>query len=430
MSALDPSAFPEVRVVQGGGARPVVVGSRARSDRHQQLGAAARVGLPACVMSGRSGPRGGLFYGTPKGAGPAVHLLNNWPETREVTVPSTRDTVGRPARRRASIRPCSGAQPRCRRISRGASGAPDFTIANDRAVEPERPAAARPIVGRDDRVRRLIVAPSPAPLQHQRRGPGRQRHRARTADDSVARRDHDGRLVGDRQLPRAGNHGRQATEPRRAGLALVYLEPFDRRRARSTPGPKATWSSRTGATSAAIAGTRASTGVIGWWRTQLVDLPFGAGRRWLGSEASSARCSATGSCRRSCRCSRAPGSMWRFSTRRTASASRPAAACGGPISSAIRACRDPTADAWLNAAAFAVPQNADGTYRYGNLGRNSLLGPGYFNLDAGLTQDIRLGGARRLQIRWEVFNRRPTIRLSACRTPTWEAPISARSGRP
>jgi hypothetical protein len=64
----------------------------------------------------------------------------------------------------------------------------------------------------------------------------------------------------------------------------------------------------------------------------------------------------------------------------------------------------PTADAWLNPAAFAIPRNADGTYRYGNLGRNTLLGPGYFNLDASLTKDIRLGSTRRLQIRWEVFN--------------------------
>jgi hypothetical protein len=64
----------------------------------------------------------------------------------------------------------------------------------------------------------------------------------------------------------------------------------------------------------------------------------------------------------------------------------------------------PTADAWLNATAFAVPQNADGTYRYGSLGRNSLPGPGYFNLDAALTREIRLGRTRRLQFRWEVFN--------------------------
>ena len=64
----------------------------------------------------------------------------------------------------------------------------------------------------------------------------------------------------------------------------------------------------------------------------------------------------------------------------------------------------PTADAWLNPAAFAIPQNADGTSRYGDLGRNTLLGPGHFNLDAGLTKGIRLGATRRLQIRWKVFN--------------------------
>jgi hypothetical protein len=64
----------------------------------------------------------------------------------------------------------------------------------------------------------------------------------------------------------------------------------------------------------------------------------------------------------------------------------------------------PTADAWLNPAAFAIPRNADGTYRYGYLGRNTLRGPGYFNLDAALTKEMGLGGARRLQLRWEVFN--------------------------
>ena len=64
----------------------------------------------------------------------------------------------------------------------------------------------------------------------------------------------------------------------------------------------------------------------------------------------------------------------------------------------------PGPDGWLNPTAFAVPQNADGTYRFGNLGRNTLLGPGYFNFDAGLMKDFPFGGRRRLQIRWEVFN--------------------------
>lgn len=64
----------------------------------------------------------------------------------------------------------------------------------------------------------------------------------------------------------------------------------------------------------------------------------------------------------------------------------------------------PGADGWLNPAAFGVPQNVDGTYRYGNLGRNSLVGPGFFNLDVGLAREFLIDERRRLQLRWEVFN--------------------------
>jgi hypothetical protein len=64
----------------------------------------------------------------------------------------------------------------------------------------------------------------------------------------------------------------------------------------------------------------------------------------------------------------------------------------------------PTTAAWLSAAAFDVPQNADGTYRYGNLGRDSLPGPGYSNLNAALSRDIRLRRTRRIQLPWEVLN--------------------------
>jgi hypothetical protein len=65
---------------------------------------------------------------------------------------------------------------------------------------------------------------------------------------------------------------------------------------------------------------------------------------------------------------------------------------------------NPGPDGWLNPAAFAVPRNADGSYRFGNLRRNSLPGPGYFNVDAGLMRNFRLGASRRLQLRWEIFN--------------------------
>ena len=65
---------------------------------------------------------------------------------------------------------------------------------------------------------------------------------------------------------------------------------------------------------------------------------------------------------------------------------------------------NPGPDGWLNPAAFSVPRDADGSYRFGNQRRNSLEGPGYFNLDAGLMRNFRLGASRRLQLRWEVFN--------------------------
>jgi hypothetical protein len=64
----------------------------------------------------------------------------------------------------------------------------------------------------------------------------------------------------------------------------------------------------------------------------------------------------------------------------------------------------PMPDAWLNRAAFAVPRNPDGTYRFGNLARNALEGPAFANIDAGLMKSVRIGDHKRLQVRCEVFN--------------------------
>jgi hypothetical protein len=55
---------------------------------------------------------------------------------------------------------------------------------------------------------------------------------------------------------------------------------------------------------------------------------------------------------------------------------------------------------WLNPAAFLAP--ASGTF--GNLENNSLVGPGRFNVDMGLTRSIRVGGERQIQFRAETFN--------------------------
>jgi len=59
-----------------------------------------------------------------------------------------------------------------------------------------------------------------------------------------------------------------------------------------------------------------------------------------------------------------------------------------------------TAAQWFNTACFALqPQ-----FTFGNAPRNSVLGPGYADMDLGLQRDIRLANGARLQLRWEIFN--------------------------
>jgi len=55
---------------------------------------------------------------------------------------------------------------------------------------------------------------------------------------------------------------------------------------------------------------------------------------------------------------------------------------------------------WLTPAAFAAP--APGTF--GNLERNSLVGPRRFNVDMGVSRSFRFGGKQQMQFRGEVFN--------------------------
>ena len=59
-----------------------------------------------------------------------------------------------------------------------------------------------------------------------------------------------------------------------------------------------------------------------------------------------------------------------------------------------------TAENYLNPAAFALP--AVGTY--GNMGRNSVQGPGIFTLDMGLTRQFGVRENQKLEFRAEVFN--------------------------
>jgi hypothetical protein len=59
-----------------------------------------------------------------------------------------------------------------------------------------------------------------------------------------------------------------------------------------------------------------------------------------------------------------------------------------------------TADKWFNPAAFAAPP----AFTYGNVGRNSVYGPGMQTLDLALARAFRLGEKANFQFRAEAFN--------------------------
>jgi hypothetical protein len=63
-------------------------------------------------------------------------------------------------------------------------------------------------------------------------------------------------------------------------------------------------------------------------------------------------------------------------------------------------------DGWLNAAAFTrVPQDGSlPTQQFGTVGRNSAVGPRYFNWDFGTSKNFRLTETKDLQFRAEIFN--------------------------
>lgn len=75
-------------------------------------------------------------------------------------------------------------------------------------------------------------------------------------------------------------------------------------------------------------------------------------------------------------------------------AQRPDAVCD-PNSGGAR-----TPQQWFNTACFALPA----LFTFGNAARNSVLAPGYGNVDVALQKDVRLSPRARLQLRYEVFN--------------------------
>ena len=57
---------------------------------------------------------------------------------------------------------------------------------------------------------------------------------------------------------------------------------------------------------------------------------------------------------------------------------------------------------WFNPAAFLAPPNNSGFY--GNLGRDTLIGPGLATWDLSLFKETPFGEGRHLQLRAEIFN--------------------------
>lgn len=63
---------------------------------------------------------------------------------------------------------------------------------------------------------------------------------------------------------------------------------------------------------------------------------------------------------------------------------------------------DPTPEMWFDVGAF--PPVPDGTYRFGDSGRNVLDGPGLISINTSLMRNFAIQERARLQFRWEVFN--------------------------
>ena len=59
-----------------------------------------------------------------------------------------------------------------------------------------------------------------------------------------------------------------------------------------------------------------------------------------------------------------------------------------------------TAAQWFNTSCFELPAQ----FTFGNSGRNTVLSPGYANVDTAMQKNIELPNGVRLALRWEIFN--------------------------
>jgi hypothetical protein len=129
--------------------------------------------------------------------------------------------------------------------------------------------------------------------------------------------------------------------------------------------------------------------------SNVYELPFGTGRRWM-SEAGGLLQGVVGG--------------WQLSGITTLTTGRPFTVTlqtgvnnGAPswpnrIGSGVL--DEPTVDAWFKTTDFvAPPQNT-----YGDSGRGILYAPGHVNVDASLSKRFNVTGRSNLEVRWDVFN--------------------------
>ena len=400
LTSLQRSAFPEVRVLQAGErGRSWSERALVQTDRNNW---APRLGLayqPAPLWTVRAA--GGLFYGMPKGLGPNVHLVNNWPFSREVTVQSTAT--------RAAGQLSDG-------IDRDLLGTTTLMPPNLSWSVWSEDFVLPTIVQWNVNVQRQVARSWAATVAYV--GSSSQ-HLQRTYNINAADPGDGSTERERRMIPALG--AILLTESSGLGSYRGLETTIAKRLSRGTQASVAyTWSHSVDDVNEALgsegsiiqdrrnlAADRGNSAfdrrhrVVG---SALVELPLGAGKRWLANGSLLGRLF----------------SDWQLSgiaalqsgayfdvaivdpTNRLGVT--PGSSVWRPDLSGQPGLPHPTADAWLNDAAFVIPQNPDGTYRYGTLGRNSLEGPGYFNIDASLSKEVRLGRTRRLQIRWEVFN--------------------------
>jgi hypothetical protein len=68
----------------------------------------------------------------------------------------------------------------------------------------------------------------------------------------------------------------------------------------------------------------------------------------------------------------------------------------------------PNRNEWYNPAAYAYPAQ----YTFGDAGRNSLMGPGYGEVDLSLIKSFVITERTHLNLKWDVFNALNRVNLA------------------